>query len=281
MYAETLRALAAARRAERGERRMTPEVIVHRMYRCWPRRSRRAWSPGWSIRWRRGARPRWAAPEAASGLRCWPSWRPPRPGDADRLAAPGHLVGRRARSRPTGHRSGTRREHAAPCSTRWTPIRPGCIRCRGRTGRTAMIRRRRRPGTRRGCRPRPGPRITARSRSSTSLDARHRPRGPCRIVCSRGMPALYDNAAGGGGPGFTEAAADPARPSRCRRSRPRGRSGSWPRARRSRRDRAGPVRRLPVQVPAAGRRGWQRTLFLIDSAAAAKVPPQTGRQGSH
>src|SRR4029077_405009 len=36
----------------------------------------------------------------------------------------------------------------------------------------------------------------------------------------------------------------------------------------------------PVQVPAAGARGRQRTLFLIDSAAAAKVPPQIGRQGA-
>src|SRR6266496_5313993 len=33
----------------------------------------------------------------------------------------------------------------------------------------------------------------------------------------------------------------------------------------------------PVQVPAAGARGRQRTLFLLDSAAAAKVPPQIGR----
>src|SRR6266542_1340415 len=33
----------------------------------------------------------------------------------------------------------------------------------------------------------------------------------------------------------------------------------------------------PVQVPAAGARGRQRTLFLIDSAAAAKVPAQIGR----
>lgn len=37
----------------------------------------------------------------------------------------------------------------------------------------------------------------------------------------------------------------------------------------------------PVQVPAAGARGRQRTLFLIDSAAAAKVPAQIGRQGAH
>ena len=37
----------------------------------------------------------------------------------------------------------------------------------------------------------------------------------------------------------------------------------------------------PVQVPAAGARGRQRTLFLIDSAAAAKVPSQIGRQGAH
>ncbi len=37
----------------------------------------------------------------------------------------------------------------------------------------------------------------------------------------------------------------------------------------------------PVQVPAAAARGRQRTLFLIDSAAAAKVPPQIGRQGAH
>ena len=37
----------------------------------------------------------------------------------------------------------------------------------------------------------------------------------------------------------------------------------------------------PVQVPAAGARGKQRTLFLIDSAAAAKVPPQISRQRAH
>jgi 6-phosphogluconolactonase len=37
----------------------------------------------------------------------------------------------------------------------------------------------------------------------------------------------------------------------------------------------------PVQVPAAGARGRQRTLFLIDSDAAAKVPPQISRQGAH
>jgi 6-phosphogluconolactonase len=37
----------------------------------------------------------------------------------------------------------------------------------------------------------------------------------------------------------------------------------------------------PVQVPAAGARGRQRTLFLLDGDAAAKVPPQIGRQGAH
>jgi len=37
----------------------------------------------------------------------------------------------------------------------------------------------------------------------------------------------------------------------------------------------------PMQVPAAAARGSRRTLFLIDSAAAAKVPPQIGRQGAH
>ena len=37
----------------------------------------------------------------------------------------------------------------------------------------------------------------------------------------------------------------------------------------------------PVQVPAAGARGRLRTLFLLDSPAAAKVPPQIGRQGAH
>lgn len=35
------------------------------------------------------------------------------------------------------------------------------------------------------------------------------------------------------------------------------------------------------QVPAAGARGRQRTLFLLDRDAAAKVPPQIGRQGAH
>jgi 6-phosphogluconolactonase len=37
----------------------------------------------------------------------------------------------------------------------------------------------------------------------------------------------------------------------------------------------------PVQVPAAGARGRQRTLFLIDSDAAAKVPPQISRERAH
>jgi 6-phosphogluconolactonase len=37
----------------------------------------------------------------------------------------------------------------------------------------------------------------------------------------------------------------------------------------------------PVQVPAAGARGRQRTLFLLDRDAAAKVPPEISRQGAH
>ena len=37
----------------------------------------------------------------------------------------------------------------------------------------------------------------------------------------------------------------------------------------------------PVQVPAAGARGMQRTLFLLDRDAAAKVPADIGRQGAH
>ena len=36
----------------------------------------------------------------------------------------------------------------------------------------------------------------------------------------------------------------------------------------------------PVQVPAAGARGRQQTLFLLDRAAAARVPPQLGRLAS-
>ncbi|MGH3408548.1 MAG: 6-phosphogluconolactonase, partial [Streptosporangiaceae bacterium] len=36
----------------------------------------------------------------------------------------------------------------------------------------------------------------------------------------------------------------------------------------------------PVQVPAAGARGRQQTLFLIDRAAAAQVPAQLGRIAS-
>jgi len=36
----------------------------------------------------------------------------------------------------------------------------------------------------------------------------------------------------------------------------------------------------PVQVPAAGARGRQQTLFLLDRAAAAHVPPQLGRLAS-
>jgi len=32
----------------------------------------------------------------------------------------------------------------------------------------------------------------------------------------------------------------------------------------------------PVQVPAAGARGRQRTLFLLDRSAAGRLPPQLG-----
>jgi 6-phosphogluconolactonase len=32
-----------------------------------------------------------------------------------------------------------------------------------------------------------------------------------------------------------------------------------------------------VQVPAAGARGRQRTLFLLDRAAASRLPPQLSR----
>jgi len=34
---------------------------------------------------------------------------------------------------------------------------------------------------------------------------------------------------------------------------------------------------IPEQLPAAGARGQQRTLFLLDAAAAAKIPPGVGR----
>jgi 6-phosphogluconolactonase len=37
----------------------------------------------------------------------------------------------------------------------------------------------------------------------------------------------------------------------------------------------------PVQLPAAGARGRQRTLFLVDEAAAAKLPHDIGRPGAH
>jgi 6-phosphogluconolactonase len=37
----------------------------------------------------------------------------------------------------------------------------------------------------------------------------------------------------------------------------------------------------PAQVPAAGARGRVRTLFLLDSAAAVKVPAQAGHPGGH
>ena len=36
----------------------------------------------------------------------------------------------------------------------------------------------------------------------------------------------------------------------------------------------------PVQVPAAGARGRQRTLFLLDRGAASRLPPQLGRIAS-
>jgi 6-phosphogluconolactonase len=50
-------------------------------------------------------------------------------------------------------------------------------------------------------------------------------------------------------------------------------------------DKAGAVRLAlsgagPVQVPAAGARGRQQTLFLLDRAAAARVPVQLGRLAS-
>ena len=37
----------------------------------------------------------------------------------------------------------------------------------------------------------------------------------------------------------------------------------------------------PVQVPAAGAHGRQRTLFLLDSDAAEQLPPETGRPAPH
>ena len=37
----------------------------------------------------------------------------------------------------------------------------------------------------------------------------------------------------------------------------------------------------PVQVPAAGARGRQRTLVLLDDAAAAELPADLGRPGAH
>jgi 6-phosphogluconolactonase len=37
----------------------------------------------------------------------------------------------------------------------------------------------------------------------------------------------------------------------------------------------------PVQLPAAGARGRQRTLFLLDEAAAKKLPPDFGRPAAH
>jgi 6-phosphogluconolactonase len=37
----------------------------------------------------------------------------------------------------------------------------------------------------------------------------------------------------------------------------------------------------PVQVPAAAARGRQRTLFLLDREAAARVPPEIGRPAAH
>ena len=37
----------------------------------------------------------------------------------------------------------------------------------------------------------------------------------------------------------------------------------------------------PVQVPAAGAHGRQRTLFLLDSAAAEQLPPEIGRPAAH
>jgi len=37
----------------------------------------------------------------------------------------------------------------------------------------------------------------------------------------------------------------------------------------------------PVQVPAAGGRGRQRTLFLLDAEAASQVPPEIGRPAAH
>jgi 6-phosphogluconolactonase len=37
----------------------------------------------------------------------------------------------------------------------------------------------------------------------------------------------------------------------------------------------------PEQLPAAGAKGRRRTLFLLDAAAAAKVPHDVGRRGAH
>jgi len=37
----------------------------------------------------------------------------------------------------------------------------------------------------------------------------------------------------------------------------------------------------PLQLPAAGARGRTRTLFLLDEAAAAKLPPDLARAAAH
>jgi 6-phosphogluconolactonase len=94
-----------------------------------------------------------------------------------------------------------------------------------------------------------------------------------------GMPALYDER-----PVVAVRGAPKPPPTRLTLTLPAIRSARelWIIAAGS--EKAGAVRLAlsgvgPVQVPAAGARGRQRTLFLLDRAAAGRLPPQLSRPG--
>ena len=104
-------------------------------------------------------------------------------------------------------------------------------------------------------------------------DARHRPRGPRRLAVPRVCPALYDERPVVAVRELPQAAADPAVADLAAIQAARE---VWILA--SGAEKADAVAEAVSGVsqdklPAAGARGRDRTLFLIDEAAAGQLPP--------
>ena len=124
----------------------------------------------------------------------------------------------------------------------------------------------------------PGRRITGRCRRSTSLMLGIGPDGHVASLFP-GLPALYDER-----PVVAVRGAPKPPPTRLTLTLPAIQAARevWVLA--AGEEKAGAVRLAlsdvgPVQLPAAGARGRQRTLFLLDRAAASRLPPQLGRTG--